>query len=356
MPTTIIQPYYPKLSNLISFNNLPTGLDFVSSLSQDIFSNLYYKNYQASVSPLGESAFYSMSIVAKKRIEFSLVYGLKFILNKDHQDNTISSFPVTVQYNWPVIGYLSKFNLNNFSFSPQEIFKVALISLNLTESDVINQAIKAFVNTTGDPINQFVDDVNAELGSLFPSPIPYPTSENRIGELIDSINAVYGEGAALAAFATYIASNLNPSNPKEKLKLFFKNILPQDIDEYIRSIITPNAKITLETSASIEFPRNILKPWTTNSSGELIPDPNPDTKTYFDFAKAVLYADTVSGIGYDLDIAGTLNPTYSEIGNTGLLVQLDRLKLDLSKTKISLKQMPTDIHQILQECMREQSQ
>ncbi|MDM1556993.1 hypothetical protein HX126_20780 [Chryseobacterium indologenes] len=333
MPTTIIQPYYPKLSNLISFNNLPTGLDFVSSLSQDIFSNLYYKNYQASVSPLGESAFYSMSIVAKKRIEFNLVYGLKFILNKDHLDNTISSFPVTVQYNWPVIGYLSKFNLNNFSFSPQEIFKVALISLNLTESDIINQAIKAFVNTTGDPINQFVDDINAELGSSFLSPIPYPTSENRIGELVDSINAVYGEGAALAAFATYIASNLNPSNPKERLKLFFKNILPQDIDEYIREIITPSAKITLETSASIEFPRNILKPWTTNTAGELIENTDPNSKTYFDFAKAVLYADTVSGIGYDLDIAGTLNPTYSEIGNTGLLVQLDRLKLDLSKTK-----------------------
>ena len=48
----------------------------------------------------------------------------------------------------------------------------------------------------------------------------------------------------------------------------------------------------------------------------------------------MLYADTVSGIGYDVDIAGSLGPSaYSEIGNTGLLVQLDRLKLDLSKTK-----------------------
>lgn len=335
MPTTIIQkPYYPKLSNLISFNNLPTGLDFVSSLSQDIFSNLYYKNYQASVSPSGESAFYSMSLVAKKRIEFDLVYGLKFILNKDHQDNTISSFPVTLQYNWPIIGYLSRFNLNNFSFSPKEIFNVALISLNLTESDVINQAIKVFVNTTGDPVNKFVDDLNAELSGLISSPIPYPSSDNRIEELISSINTAYGEGAALAAFATYIVSNINSFDPKERLKSFFKNILPEDIDEYIRGIITPNAKITLESSASIEFPRNILKPWTTNSSGELIPDPTPDAKTYFNFAKAVLYADTVSGIGYDVDIAGSLGPsTYSEIGNTGLLVQLDRLKLDLSKTK-----------------------
>lgn len=333
MPNTQLLPYYPKLSDLITLNNIPSSLGFVKNISQQVFSRVYYKDFQASVSSSGDSAFYSLSVVAKEKINFDLVYGLKFVLNRDAQNGQISSFPVTVQYNWPIIGHISKFTADNFSFSAEEIFKVALATLNLSQNTIVNEFINVFVNTTGDPINKFVDDINAELGSSFPSPIPYPTSENRIGELIDSINAVYGEGAALAAFATYIASNLNPSNPREKLKLFFKNILPQDIDEYIREIITPSAKITLETSASIEFPRNILKPWTTNAAGELIENTDPNSKTYFDFAKAVLYADTVSGIGYDLDIAGTLNPTYSEIGNTGLLVQLDRLKLDLSKTK-----------------------
>ena len=334
MPNTQLLPYYPKLSNLMTLDSIPSSLDFVKNISQQAFDRVYYNNLQSSVSPLGDSAFYSLDIVTKNRIDFDLIYGMKFVLNKDQQNNSISSFPVTVQYNWPILGYISQFDLNNFSFSPEEIFRIALISLNLTEDKVIRNVINIFINTDGDPINKFVDDLNAELGYAFPSPIPYPSSENRIKELIRSVNAVYGEGLSLAVFATYIASNLNPYNPQERLKLFFKNILPQDINEYIRSIITPNARITLETSASIEFPRNILKPWITNASGELMPDPNPDAKTYFDFAKAVLYADTVSGIGYNLDIAGSLGPsTYSEIGNTGLLVQLDRLKLDLSKTK-----------------------
>ncbi|WP_312344895.1 hypothetical protein [Chryseobacterium binzhouense] len=332
MPTTQ-KPYYPKLSELITLDNLPTSLDFLKNISQSIFSKLYYKNYQASVSSLGESAFYSLSIVPKDQIAFDLVYGLKFVLNRDYEDSSISSFPITVQYNWPIIAYFSQFNLDSFSFSSQEIFNLIVISLNLAEVTVINEVINVFINTTDDPVNKFVDDINSDLAGSLTTPIPYPTSDDRIGELVVSINNSYGDGAALASFTTYILDNFSISNTKNNLKLFFKAILPTDIDEYIHEIITPYAAVTLETSASIEFPRNILRPWIQNASGELSPDLDEAHKTYFDFAKAVFYADTASGIGYNIDIAGTLRPDYSEIGNTGLLIQIDRLKLDLSRTK-----------------------
>lgn len=323
-----ILPYYPKISDLIILNQIPESLGFVQSISQLLFDKIYYKDYQVSLSPLGDSAFHSLSIVSKERIGFNLPFNLKFVLNRDQQNNAISSFPVTVQYNWPVIAYISQFNLGNFSFSAEEVFNIILITLNLSEATVINEAINVFVNTTGDPINKFVDDINGDLVGSLTAPIPYPSSADKLNELVASINTAYGDGAAYAAFATYIFDNGSMTNTKNNLKLFFKAILPDDIDEYVRSIITPRAQVTLETSASIEFPTNILKPWTTNSSGELIPDPDPEARTYFDFARAIIYADTESGIGTDVDIAGTLYPDYSEIGNTGLLVQLDRLKLE----------------------------
>ena len=333
MPNLLQKPYYPKLSDLITLDNIPSSLDFVKNISQSIFSKLYYKNYQASIGSLGESAFYSLSIVPKDQIGFDLVYGLKFVLNRDYEDSTISSFPITVQYNWPIIAYFSQFNLDSFSFSPQELYNIALVSLNLTEVTIINQAINVFTNTTQDPVNKFVDDVNVDLAGSLSTPIPYPTSDDRINELVISINNSYEEGVSLAIFTTYILDNFSISSTKNNLKKFFRAILPIDIDEYIREIITPYAAVTLETSASIEFPRNILKPWIQNASGELSPDLDETHKTYFDFAKAVFYADTAAGIGYSVDIAGTLSPTYSEIGNTGLLIQVDRLKLDLSRTK-----------------------
>lgn len=56
MPNTS-QPYYPKLSNLITLDQLPSSLDFVKNMAQAMFNKIFYKNYQASISPLGESAF-----------------------------------------------------------------------------------------------------------------------------------------------------------------------------------------------------------------------------------------------------------------------------------------------------------
>jgi hypothetical protein len=333
MPNTPLLPYYPKLSDLITLDDIPASLEFVKNISQLIFDKIHYKDLQISLSPSGESAFYSLEIVTKNRIDLELIYGLKLIINRDQLDGSISSFPITVDYYWPVIRYISQFNLENFSFSPEEIFNIILISLNFTESQIVTEIITVFVDSDGDPINKFVDDINSDLGSNFTTPIPYPTSSDRVTEVIDSINSRYGNRTAYATFATYILDNGNAANTKNNLKLFFEAILPDDIDEYVRSIITPRAQITLETSASIEFPTNILRPWTTNSNGELIPDPDPDARTYFDFARAIIYADTESGIGTDVDIAGTLYPDFSEIGNTGLLIQLDRLKLDLSKKK-----------------------
>ncbi|MFC3754814.1 hypothetical protein ACFONJ_02335 [Chryseobacterium tructae] len=325
--------YYPRLSDLITLDQIPEPLGFIKTLSQDVFSKIYYKNYQVSTSELGSSAFHSLSIVTKEQVGFNLPFGLKFVLNRDAQNNAISSFPITVQYNWPVIAYFSQFNLGNFSFSPKEIYRILLVSLNLSEDKVINEILNVFVSTPGgDSIKKFVDDINANLGTNLSSPIPYPTSENKIRELINSINLSYGEGAAFAAFATYILSNANVNTTKNNLKLFFKNILPADIDQYLLDIITPKALVTLETTASIEFPRNILKPW-KKVGDVLTPETDLNKKTAFEFAKALFYADTTEGIGYNLDIAGTLNPSYSEIGNTGLLIQIERLKLDLSKTK-----------------------
>ncbi|GGG67332.1 hypothetical protein GCM10007332_32720 [Epilithonimonas arachidiradicis] len=296
-----------------------------------MFSKIYYKNYQASVSPSGESAFYSLAIVSKTRIDFNLVFGMKFVLNRDFA--SISSFPVTVQYNWPILAYLKQFDLENFSFTPEDIFDIALVCLNISEQRVINEAINVFVNSTGDPIRQFVDDVNRELGDDLSAPIPYPISNDRISELVSSINTAYGKGSAFAVFGSYILSKADLSETKNNLKRFFKNILPEDINDYILRIIKPYALITLESTASIEFPRNILKPWFVDGDGVLIEDPDKDKKTFFEFAKGLLYADTDAGMGYNVELAGTLDPKYSEIGNTGLLIQIERLKLDLSKTK-----------------------
>lgn len=95
-----------------------------------------------------------------------MFFGLKFVLNRDFDNQGISSFPVTLQYNWPIIAYLKAFDLQNFSFTPREFYEMGLIVFNISEEQVLAHAINTLVTVTNpstNPINQFVDDVNNEL-------------------------------------------------------------------------------------------------------------------------------------------------------------------------------------------------
>src|SRR5690606_27704738 len=155
-------------------------------------------------------AFYSLKIVTKDRIESDLFFGLKFILNRDFDDQGISSFPVTVHYSWPVIAYLKMFDLQSFSFTPREFYEMGLIVFNISEEQVLAHTINTLVtpvNPSVNPINQFVDDVNAELADDLTSPIAYPTSENKLQELSIALKEQFGDFGSVAVFLTYLLVN-----------------------------------------------------------------------------------------------------------------------------------------------------
>ncbi|WP_291131744.1 hypothetical protein [Flavobacterium sp. UBA7682] len=335
MPTPPVQKYYPSISNLITLDSLPESVDFLKTILVDTFRKIHYKDFQSSVSNDGSVAFYSLKIVTKDRIDANLFFGLKFILNRDFDDQGISSFPVTLNYSWPIIAYLKAFDLENFSFTPKEFFEIGLIVLNISEEQILAHAINTLVNPLSpsiDPIQQFVNDINTELAEDLTSPIAYPTSDNKLQELSLALKEQFGDFGSIAIFMTYILVHADLQATKDKLKNFFDAFIPDDIEEYLLNIIKPEARVTLELSASIEFPRNILVPWQMDPvSGALTRVEDENIKAYFDFAKALLYADTKAGLGYQLELAGTLQPSYCEIGRTGILLQIDTLKLDLSK-------------------------
>lgn len=329
---TIQEPkYYPSLKNLISLDQIPDSVDFIKTALSNLFGKIYYKDFQSSISNDGSVAFYSLRIVTNERLHVDLFFGLKFILNRDFDDQGISSFPVILQYNWPIIAYLKAFDLQDFSFTPREFYEMGLIVFNISEEQVLAHAINTFVtvaNSSVNPINQFIDDINIELADLLTTPITYPTSENKLQELSIALKEQLGEFGSIAVFLTYILVNSDLQETKQKLRTFFEGLVPYDIEDYLLNIIKPEARVTLELAASIEFPRNILVPWINNGSE---PDPNLDSRAYFHFAKAILFADTKAGIGYQLELAGILEPQYCEIGKTGILIQIESLKLDLSK-------------------------
>jgi hypothetical protein len=324
MPTN---QYYPTLSTVVSLNDFPDYLGFIKEGIGSIFDNIYIKDLQTSISPRGESGFYGLSIVSRKRLQFEIPgTGILFVLNPDNTDTEISSFPVTVEYQWLILQFINNFNLDNFSFSAVDFYNLGLQILNISEQDVLQTVINNIVQPASEsisPLEQFVNDINENYNLT----VPLPQSENKIRELVLSIRSLYGSDASVAIFGLYLVENGNPLNSLERTKDFFRYLIPEDIETYLKRIITPTARVTLALSAAIEFPQTILKPANLNGT----PYVPASTKSQFRFAQALLYADTELGVGFQLELGGSLYPEIAQIGNTGILLEIDSLKLDLSK-------------------------
>lgn len=105
MPETT--QYYPTLSNVVSLDDIPEYLGFIKEGLQAIFDKIYIKDFQTYKSPDGSIGFYGLSIVSRRRLQFEIPgTDIFLVLNPDFEDGSISSFPITVEYQWPILRYL----------------------------------------------------------------------------------------------------------------------------------------------------------------------------------------------------------------------------------------------------------
>jgi hypothetical protein len=320
--------YYPRLSEVVAVDDLPDFLSFVENGLESLLDSIHYKNFQFSTSARGDSAFYSADIISKN-IGLNLPFGLRLVLNPDAGgDTAISSFPVSLQYQWGVLGFLRSFNLQSFAFTPAAFYQLGLQLFKVTDEQVIAHILNFFVTPADDSITkyqQIIDDINI----FYPGAnLSIPGGQTPTVSLVTSIitqSPNITESPAELMFAMYILDG-DPASTKSKLQQFYNLIVPGGLENFINGLIKPKIKATLTLSAGIEFPTNILQP--VDANGNII----PNTKTIFQFAEATFYVDTEAGIGSQLDLAGSLIPQYSQIGNTGLVIGFTNAKLDLSTT------------------------
>ena len=341
---TINRRYYPRLSEIVTVDDLPEFLSFVQDGLNQIFDKIHYKNLQYSKSANGDSAFYSLDIVTKDVIGLTLPGNLKLVLNPDATDTAISSFPVRLEYQWQILGFLKSFNLEGFSFTLDEFYKVGLQVFKIDESQVVAHILNFFVETPSASVSSF-DQLEADINQAFPD-ANFTMPENAtVNDVVTAINNNGSfESVAEVLFAVYIY-NPDISISKKNLQSFFNMMVPNGIEAYIKKLITPTARAAFDLSAGLQFPRTMLQP-VYGPNGEnpfgdavaadqafnVIPatDEDGNPKVLLKFGQATFYADTQQGLGYAVDFTISTN-AYAQVGNTGIIVYLDNLKLDLSK-------------------------
>ncbi|MGY0041043.1 hypothetical protein [Pedobacter sp. NJ-S-72] len=331
MPATkpITKRYYPALSEVITTDDLPEFLHFAEDGLNLLLDKIHYKNLQYSKSQRGDSAFYSLDIVTGN-IGLNLPFGLRLVLNPDVDgDSTISSFPVSLEYQWEMLAFLRSFKIENFAYTPEAFYDLGLRIFKINEDEVLAHVLNYFIESDDETQSKFqilINDVNGlyPKAKLTLAQNQEPTVDAVVVLINKNVNIPKSISALL--FSLYIFNDdLNIA--KTRLQTFYNRIVPNGIEDYIRQLITPKIKATLNLSAGVEFPINILKP--VNADGT----PIPDRKTLFKFVEATFFVDTESGIGTELEFAGSLIPEYSEIGNTGLIIGFTNAKLDLSRQK-----------------------
>ncbi len=327
----ITSRYYPTLSMVITAEELPDLLGFLKEGLAGLLDNIHYKDLQYSKSIYGDRAYYSLRIVSKNRMDLEIPgTGIFLSLNPDASDTTISSFPITVEYEWPILAYLRSFNIDDFSFSAEALYDLALEVLKISESQVVANAINTFtvpVDNNTSLVQQFITDLGLSITE--------PTGFNPMPELLTAIDQDLGKSPTTAVFENYILTAGNLEGTKVKLNTFFEVLLPtDDLEAYLRNLILPKFRATLALSSGIDFPRKMLQPIDPISL-DVIPVSDETTgepRAGFRFGEALFYVSSDQGVGYALDIALT-STTPAMIGNTGLILEIDRLKVDLSENQ-----------------------
>jgi hypothetical protein len=316
------EKFYPPVSTLIELDNLPEQLSFIKTGLQTLFNDIYYRDLQYSKSARGDAAFYSLSILSKKRLDFEIAgTGMSLILNPGYNPGDTSIFPITLSYEWKILSYLRSFNLGNFSFQAADFFDLALKILAITENKLIDRALSVYNLSIAD----FVTDINSFYGTA----IPVPSGPNPINEVINSIRMEPDlKDSSTVIFGVYLLDSLSDGNTKAKINAFFADFFALPTEDYIKDLITPKVNATLNLGAGLEFPRSILVPL-DGIGGEPIED--EDVKTILGFNAGSFSFSTEAGIGYDLNLVATLSHP-SAIGNTGFEIDFNVAKLDLSKT------------------------
>ncbi len=316
--------FYPQLRSLVPVDALPDELGFVKDGLANLLDDLYFKDLQFSRNARGDAANYSLSLVSRKRLEVEIPgTGIFLMLNPGHSDvpGSISEFPITLAYEWGILSWFREFDLSTFSFSPTDLYQLALTVLGISERQLIDRALAVLV-ASPTPIQQFVTDINAFYGTA----IAQPTGADPIGEILAAIRAEPGlEDSAVVIFSLYLLDQTDISRTEAKLEEFFSSLLGGSVRAYLQRLLIPKVEATLGLGVGLKFPRSVLVPLTA-IGGDPLPDP---AQSLLIFDAGDFFFSTERGIGYDQTLAATLTP--SRIGNSGFEIEVSTAKLDISR-------------------------
>lgn len=346
----VIRRFYPTLDTLLNEGDLPDNIDYLKEKVADLLSHIHFKDYIYNSSPKRDSVSSSLKIVIQNKLGLTIPgTGINLLLNPDVSGDQISAIPITFEYHWKVLALINDLEGNLANLSVHNLFSCSLELLNLTEEDVIQGFIDTFAkpnNSETSRLQQFINDLN-QIENV---QLPDENQLSGLSELISILKYQCNTDASITVFEYYILDD-NRDTVLFKIWSLLGNIIPRDINSFIKDYLFPKYKVSALLTLGIDFPRKILQPVcdengvnpfngsTGNLPFEIIPPDNPNSnddpdqpRALFNFGLINLHSDSEIGIGSESELVlSTVTPV--QIGNSGLILTLNNAKLDISRTK-----------------------
>lgn len=321
--------FYPPLTSIMSLEDLPEALDFLQEPLTDMFNKVYFRDFQHTKGAKGDSAFYRLTLIVFKELGFEIPgTGIMLVLNPPANNTSPgkTEIPVTLHYEWKVLRLKNAFSMENFSYNPIDFFNLVSEIIDVPPQSIVHQAINEFAGT--DDINGYVDDINAKFGLAIPHP-PAGSVETAIQSVMSQLESATGLPAVSLLFPLYLIA-ASDGNTFDNLGKLFKAFLGgQSVKDFVLNLLIPTVEASIGVGVGLVFPRDILMPLDEtvgDNYGKPLPDP---AKTILTFDIGDFSFSTEKGIGYENDLVADL--PFCGIGTTGLTLEIDQAKLDISK-------------------------
>ena len=318
----------PPLSTLLPTAGLGSGAssgplsfldsagDSVSDLVSDVLEPLRYRSLSIERSESGDIGLYRFTVVTESPLRLDLLAGLRLVLLPDAGASaaTASAIGVTFAYEWPIRAYVKRFRPGG---DPgRAAFDLFLRLAGITDKELYARLLSILAPSQNDYAwligklsswNQDFQDPGLAAGT-------------EIDQILEGLEAVDADPYEAAFEAIVLdATGFDLDLVFSRLRDLFEELVGSIDRHDIEALLVPQFSVTLDSlGAAIEFPTNVLTPT----------DGSPVSKLSFTFG-ALTY-DTRTGFDVAVDEGLAVSLTPSMIGKTGLTLQIEGCKLDLS--------------------------
>lgn len=323
---------FPAITQIINVDVLPEQFNSIEKGIHNILDKVSYTDLFVSTTRKADAGFYALTLLLNAKIGFEIpgTNGLAIRLNP--LVTPISGFqtavPISVSYNIEMLQYIRGLKIANIAETPEILFNLLLNIASAQNEEIFQVVCEDLIGGTN-AIEELVDRFNGY------SPTPtliYPNNDNsKFFELNQQIEASSISSNVHQIILTDFI--LTTSDPLSSIKTFFKRWFDEIKFKAIIDLLIPKISASIESiNIGIEFPLSVFRRVDPTTFHPMIDG------TTGGFVKTIMTCDIgklhlSSQTGFSFENYSSINFPLSEIMSTGLMLQINDMKLDFNKSE-----------------------